>query len=106
MNKPTLIATQFAFHDRVSDVAPTILNDYTICPKEYLKGVFDGGYHGSLDNIKENGKMLWAGWSYDFTPFLKKYLYKQYGSWTECYAPNKTLLRKSVYGRVDQIVEL
>ena len=107
MNTPTITARQFAFHSNVPSKAPTILNEYTISPIEYLKGVFgDGGYHGALQNLQSVGTMLWAGWSYDFKPFLKKYLYKQYGSWVECYAPNKTLLRKSVYGRIDQIVEI
>jgi hypothetical protein len=37
---------------------------------------------------------------------LKKYIYKQYGQWSEAYAPNKTLLRQVTYGRIDKIIEL
>ena len=106
MNTPTINSRQFAFHENVPSEAPAILSNYTECPKEHLKKVYDGGYHSQLINIQHEGGVKFAGWFYDFRPFLKKYLYKQYGSWCEIYAPNKTLLRKSVYGRVDKIVQL
>jgi len=46
------------------------------------------------------------GWAYDFRPNLKKFLVKQYGTWTEIYAPNKTLARKQFIGKIDAIKEL
>ena len=38
------------------------------------------------------------GWCYDFRPWLKLYVYRENGSWYEAYAPNKTILRKSITG--------
>ena len=38
------------------------------------------------------------GWCFDFRSALKLYVYKQHGCWQEMYAPNKTILRKSVVG--------
>lgn len=46
------------------------------------------------------------GWIVSFRDVLKRMLYRQYGSWHETYAVNKTYLRKSTYGRIDEIVEL
>ena len=46
------------------------------------------------------------GWIISFRDVLKRFLYRQYGTWTEAYAFNKTCLRKSTYGRIDEIVEL
>ena len=43
---------------------------------------------------------------YDFKPFLKRILVKQYGTWSEYFAPNKTKLRKCLYGRIDEMVYL
>jgi hypothetical protein len=52
------------------------------------------------------GRVMAAGVVYDFTGYMKRYLYKQYGRWSEARAFNKTLLRKTVYGRIDEIVEV
>ena len=46
------------------------------------------------------------GYRFDFFDVLKKYLVKQYGQWTEYYAPDRTSLRKLLYGRINQIVEI
>lgn len=46
------------------------------------------------------------GWLYDFKNELKHYVVKQYGRWDEYYAPNKTLLRKNIGGKVDRIIEI
>jgi len=46
------------------------------------------------------------GYTYDFRPYLKRYVYKQYGEWREAYAPNKKKLREVTYGRIEEIVEL
>lgn len=47
-----------------------------------------------------------AGWLFDFRKELRQYVYKQYGQWHEAWAPNKTLLRKNVHGKIERIVEL
>ena len=48
------------------------------------------------------------GWCFDFRPYLRLYVYKQYGHWVEAYAPNKTILRKSVTGgsQIKHILEV
>ena len=46
------------------------------------------------------------GWMFCFKDVLKRFVYKQYGSWSEAYACNKTHLRKITYGRIDEIVEI
>ena len=46
------------------------------------------------------------GYRFDFFDVLKKYLVKQYGQWAEYYAPDRTSLRKLLYGRIKQIVEI
>lgn len=46
------------------------------------------------------------GYLYDLRPQMKNYLVKQYGSWQEYWAPNKTLLRKEICGKIDRIVEV
>ena len=46
------------------------------------------------------------GYRFDFFDVLKKYLVSQYGQWAEYYAPDRTSLRKHLYGRINQIVEI
>lgn len=74
--------------------------------KEFLKRKFSGGYAFGLDNLLRSGVYKEMGYVFNFQGHLKKYLYKQYGQWSEAYAPNKTMLRKSVYGRIDRIIEI
>ena len=46
------------------------------------------------------------GYRFDFFDVLRKYLVNQYGHWAEYYAPDRTSLRKYLYGRINQIVEI
>ncbi|AKK71891.1 molybdenum ABC transporter ATP-binding protein [Chryseobacterium gallinarum] len=46
------------------------------------------------------------GYRFGFEDVLKTYIVKQYGSWQEYNAPDKTSLRSIVYGRIDQIAEI
>ena len=46
-----------------------------------------------------------GGWAFDFKPYLKKYLVKQYGSWQEYRAFDKTSLKKVIRGKIEKIVE-
>ena len=46
------------------------------------------------------------GWYFDFSDVLKRYWVKQYGHIYERYATDKTSLRTSIYGRIDEIVEI
>lgn len=83
---------------------PDILNNRT--EREFLESKYTKGCIFGLDNLKRYGCYRFMGWSYDFREFLKLYLIKQGGQWQEEYAPNKTLLRKSTYGRIQKIQEL
>ena len=46
------------------------------------------------------------GWCFDFSDILKTFLVRQYGCWTEYRATDKTALRKTLFGRIEQIVEI
>lgn len=46
------------------------------------------------------------GYRFGFEDVLKTYVVKQYGSWTEYNAPDKTSLRSIVFGRIDQIAQI
>jgi len=43
------------------------------------------------------------GYRFGFEDVLKTFIVKQYGIWTEYYAPDKTSLRHLIYGRIDQM---
>lgn len=75
-------------------------------PKNYLKSMFDNRYHGNLPNIHTFGAIKIMGYRYDFKKYLKQYVVKQHGGWQEYYAPNKTLLRKTLFGKVEKIIEI
>ena len=64
-----------------------------------------GGMSFNGEQIRDTGFARLMGYRYDFRPFVKKFIYKQYGQWHEAFAPNKTALRKATYGRSDQIIE-
>ena len=72
---------------------------------DFLKQRLSSRHNFGVDNIMR-GYYLETGWRYDVRDLLKRYLYKQYGRWYECYALNKTNLRSLVYGRIDEIIEL
>lgn len=63
-------------------------------------------FYTNNNNLISYGVYKCMGYLFDFRPYLKKYLYKQYGEWNEAYAPNKTLLRRVIYGTIDKIVEI
>ena len=90
------------FSSTALEEKPDILQG--ILPEDFLKSKYDTGIAFGLDNLHRIGHYLLMGWSYDFTPYMKQYLVKQYDSWQEYWAPNKTLLRKSLYGRIQKIV--
>ena len=99
-NKKTVIG--YPFVDTVDQDARPILID----PVGFLKNVFGSGYHSSLHTVRTTGFYKSMGYRYNLKSFLKQYLYKQYDGWFEVYAPNKTLLRKTITGKIIRIVEL
>jgi len=95
----TVIGLPFVAHVNQTE-RPTIEN-----PKEFLKRAYVRFYTNN-DNLIRCGCYKLMGYKYDFQPYLKKYLYKQYGQWNEVFAPNKTLLRQVIGGRIESIKEL
>lgn len=76
-------------------------------PEQFLKEKLTANnYAFGVSEITRSGVYKEMGYKYDFRPFLKKYVYKKYGSWSEMYSLNKTNLRKLVAGRVEKILEV
>lgn len=72
-------------------------------PESFLKNQFSLSY---LPTIADTGIYRNAGWAYDFRPYLNRYVVCQYNNWQAYYCLNKTLLRKLIPGRVQEIVEI
>lgn len=98
MNQTIVIGKPFVSHVN-QELRPTLE------ASEFLKKAYVSFFTNN-DNLIRYGHYKLMGYVYDFKPFLKKYLYKQYGNWSEAYAPNKTTLRKVICGRIDKIIEL
>lgn len=47
-----------------------------------------------------------GGYLFDFSDILKRYFVKRYGHIAEYYAIDKTALRSTLYGRIEDIVEV
>lgn len=45
------------------------------------------------------------GWCVPFTDVLRRFLVRQYGNWQEMWATDRTAIRNTVYGRIEEIVE-
>lgn len=62
------------------------------------------------ENVRNNTYFRTAvplmGYRFDFSDILRKFLVNQYGQWNEYYAPDKTSLRNTLYGTINQIVEI
>lgn len=71
-----------------------------------VKDCYNYKYHHWTYNLLRYGHLKNMGWLYDFRDELKLFVYKQYDNVYEAYAPNKTLLRKAVGGKIDYIVEV
>lgn len=74
-------------------------------------------YETFIQNYNKHRSCVWetlrtgclklGGWCYDFREDLRKFVFKDYyGNWHEVYAPNKTAIRNSVYGRILKIIEI
>ena len=47
-----------------------------------------------------------SGYCFDFSDVLKTFVIKQYGSYREYKACDRTSLRACIYGKIDKIIEL
>lgn len=61
-------------------------------------------------NVRECGyfrrSIALMGYRFDFSDVLKRYFVKQHGYIAEYYAIDKTALRSTLYGRIEDIVEV
>ena len=72
---------------------------------EWVYGIFKNySVLSKADQIMRTGCIKVYGWVYHFS--INCYVVKQHGAWEECFAPNKTLLRKCIPGKVDMIVAI
>lgn len=97
----------YKFSNTALETQPNILklNGNDISPEEFLKLKYGGGIAFGIDNLLKSGVYRIHGWKFDFRPYLHRYVYCQYGTWTEAWAPNKTALRKVIIGKIDEIIE-
>jgi hypothetical protein len=95
----TVIGYPFVNHVNQKE-RPTIEN-----AKEFLTRAYTRFFTNN-DNLLRYGCYRSMGYSYNFSPYLKRYVYCQYSNWQEVYAPNKTLLRQVIGGKITKIIEL
>ena len=107
----TIIATKFVRHD-VPELA-TLQNAKVYLLREKLnKGekLNRAEKNWLAEAVNRNAYFKRAvplmGYRFGFEDVLKSYIVKQYGSWAEYTAPDKTSLRSIIYGRIDQIAEI
>lgn len=86
---------------RESNLPDTQSEDYA---KKKLGEIYSDGYHSQLGNLLRYGCEYWLGVVYDYRPFLQKILVKQYGQWSEYYAPSKNALRRVLTGEIQGMV--
>jgi len=91
---------------KFSDTARKEAPEFEGTAKQFLAGKFEGAHAFGTMELMQSGIYKLGGWAFDFRPYLKTYVAKQYGTWYEWNAPNKTALRAVVYGRIDRIVEI
>ena len=107
----TIIATKFVRHD-VPELA-TLQNAKVYLLREKLnKGekLNRAEKNWLAEAVNRNAYFKRAvplmGYRFGFEDVLKSYIVKQYGSWAEYNAPDKTSLRSIIYGRIEQIAEI
>ena len=57
-------------------------------------------------NVDCMDSVLQAGWRFSFADVLKTCVFKQYGTWIERKAMDRTPLRKYWYGKITRILEV
>jgi len=93
-------------YHRFSDTADINPPEISESVKAFLEFKYQRGCFFGQDNLHRYGVYKLLGWKFDFRPIMKKFVVKQYGSWQEYWAPNKSLLRNSIYGSIDKILEV
>jgi hypothetical protein len=92
----------YKFSTFATETPPFYIDD----PKDFLLSKYTKNNMFNNDNLTKYGIYKMSGWIYDLKPYLRKYIIKQYDQWSECYAPNKTMLRNVTYGTIQKIIEI
>ena len=92
----------FPFSTSATPEPPDILGGKT--PDQFLAMKYQRGCFFGLEYLKGGACYKLAGWQFDFSPWLKRFIVSQHGRWQTVYAPNKTAVRRSTYGRIDEII--
>ena len=75
-------------------------------PEQFLREQYSNPFSFGAHNLLCYGNYKLMGWEYNFRPYLKRYIIRQYGQYSNRYAPNKTLLRKAIPDKIDEIIEV
>jgi len=75
-------------------------------PEDFLIKLYSNKFNFGCCEVYTTGVYKLLGWAYDLRPYLKKYIVKQYDYIQEYFAPNKTILRKCLRGKIVYIQEL
>ena len=90
------------FSECAAEICPDVLQGKT--PGVWLKGKYTKGCIFGLEDLKRTGFYRIDGWEFYFGAYLKQFIIRQWGSYEKQYAPNKTALRNSTFGRIDEII--
>lgn len=65
-------------------------------------------YQCNASSCVPRGTAALLGWAFDFSDYLTRYVFLQYGHWCERWAVDKTSLRKGMYGgsQIKHILEV
>lgn len=96
------LVRKWKFSECAVDVAPDILEGADVAT--WLKSKYFRGCVFGQDHLMSSNVYKLSGWCFLFN--MPRFLVKQYGNWHEYCAPNKTLLRQTLYGRIDRIVAI
>lgn len=92
----------YAYSNYVFGKAPKGIDNKFILDKYKTCRYWDFG----MDHLLKDGVYLLNGWCFDFRSSLRSFVVKQNDEWKEYYAPNKTLLRKVLGGKIQKVLEI
>ena len=73
--------------------------------RELLEQIYRRGvWHSDCVSMAGLAGIRVMGYRYSFRAYLNRYVYHQEGRWQEAFAPNKTMLRGILHGKVDRIL--
>ena len=99
-------ATRFSFFEGFKESSQEEIDKAGDFFMKYAKTESWNGYSPHFHSLVNEGVIRSAGYVFDMKPFLKKYLYRSYGSINVGYAPSKEALRNICHlSKTDSVVE-